>query len=392
MEIIDELEPIKRGPLRGRGRLPRLLRQHRHRHRHPHDGRRSRRRGRCRRARASWPTAFPSTRTSRCHNKAAGAARGRARRAAHDGQAPSGRHARVTSARSPRRLRGGRRTRGGDLPAGPAQPGRGGARARGVRRGRSCCSHRARSTRSCGVVSARLTRRASCSTSTRASATIADRPAAAGSSSARRPTSRRSSWRCAAVRGFGAVADDRPTRRRRLARHRRRSTVARADARRARRAAGSTWTTYEAPASTPACRRWAASSTEQPRSPPRPAVLERSVSFTKGCYTGQELVARIDSRGGNVPRHVRGVRIVGDGAVGDARRAEGRDVGEITSAVADAGGTVALAVLARVIVPPATVVVLTESGRLPGSVFELPARSPAAGQSCGRRPPARPRP
>ena len=31
------------------------------------------------------------------------------------------------------------------------------------------------------------------------------------------------------------------------------------------------------------------------------------MSFTKGCYTGQELVARIDSRGSNVPRHLRGL-------------------------------------------------------------------------------------
>ena len=38
MEIIDELEPTKRGPYAGRGRLPRLLRQPRHRHRDPHDG------------------------------------------------------------------------------------------------------------------------------------------------------------------------------------------------------------------------------------------------------------------------------------------------------------------------------------------------------------------
>src|SRR5690606_21505245 len=38
-------------------------------------------------------------------------------------------------------------------------------------------------------------------------------------------------------------------------------------------------------------------------------AIDASVSFTKGCYTGQELVARIDSRGGNVPRPVRGLRI-----------------------------------------------------------------------------------
>ena len=36
-------------------------------------------------------------------------------------------------------------------------------------------------------------------------------------------------------------------------------------------------------------------------------LIDASVSFTKGCYTGQELVARIDSRGGNVPRPLRGL-------------------------------------------------------------------------------------
>jgi folate-binding protein YgfZ len=36
-------------------------------------------------------------------------------------------------------------------------------------------------------------------------------------------------------------------------------------------------------------------------------LLDRSVSFTKGCYTGQELVARLDSRGNNVPRRLVGL-------------------------------------------------------------------------------------
>lgn len=41
--------------------------------------------------------------------------------------------------------------------------------------------------------------------------------------------------------------------------------------------------------------------------PHEAGVVERTVSFTKGCYTGQELVARIDSRGGNVPRRLVGI-------------------------------------------------------------------------------------
>jgi folate-binding protein YgfZ len=36
-------------------------------------------------------------------------------------------------------------------------------------------------------------------------------------------------------------------------------------------------------------------------------LVDRSVSFTKGCYTGQELVARLDSRGNNVPRRLVGI-------------------------------------------------------------------------------------
>jgi folate-binding protein YgfZ len=36
-------------------------------------------------------------------------------------------------------------------------------------------------------------------------------------------------------------------------------------------------------------------------------LVERTVSFTKGCYTGQELVARLDARGSNVARRLVGV-------------------------------------------------------------------------------------
>ena len=41
--------------------------------------------------------------------------------------------------------------------------------------------------------------------------------------------------------------------------------------------------------------------------PAEAGLVEAAVSFTKGCYTGQELVDRIDSRGSNVPRHLRGL-------------------------------------------------------------------------------------
>ncbi len=37
-------------------------------------------------------------------------------------------------------------------------------------------------------------------------------------------------------------------------------------------------------------------------------LVERTVSFTKGCYTGQELVARLDARGTRVARRLCGLR------------------------------------------------------------------------------------
>ncbi|HEY5199943.1 MAG TPA: hypothetical protein VIJ31_03455, partial [Acidothermaceae bacterium] len=41
-------------------------------------------------------------------------------------------------------------------------------------------------------------------------------------------------------------------------------------------------------------------------------LVERTVSFTKGCFTGQELVARLDARGSKVARRLRGL-VVADG-------------------------------------------------------------------------------
>ena len=51
--------------------------------------------------------------------------------------------------------------------------------------------------------------------------------------------------------------------------------------------------------------------------PAEAGLVAASVSFTKGCYTGQELVARIDSRGSNVPRCLRGLLLSGPAAPGE---------------------------------------------------------------------------
>ena len=109
--------------------------------------------------------------------------------------------------------------------------------------------------------------------------------------------------------------------------------------------------------------------------PAEAGVVDMSVSFTKGCYTGQELVARIDSRGGNVPRRLRGL-VLGEGPapVGATVQADGKDVGHLTSVAFSPGfdATVALAYVRRSVEPPAEVVVEWDGGSSPARVEALP--------------------
>src|SRR5690606_13700022 len=86
-------------------------------------------------------------------------------------------------------------------------------------------------------------------------------------------------------------------------------------------------------------------------------VVDVSASFTKGCYVGQELVARVESRGSNTPRHLRGLQLHGPAEAGEELVDDaGRAVGRITSV---AGG-VALGYLARSVEVPAAL--RTEDG------------------------------
>jgi len=101
-------------------------------------------------------------------------------------------------------------------------------------------------------------------------------------------------------------------------------------------------------------------------------LIDLSVSFTKGCYTGQELVARIDSRGGNVPRPVRGLQLrAAPPEVGAPVVADGKAVGVVTSSASSpAFGAIALAPVARSVEPGTTVQV----GGADATVVELPFR------------------
>lgn len=96
-------------------------------------------------------------------------------------------------------------------------------------------------------------------------------------------------------------------------------------------------------------------------------IVDHSVSFTKGCFVGQELVARIDSRGGNVPRHLRAIVLEGHVEAGAEIEADG-PAGPVTTAAALETGPVALAFCGRRVEPGASVRV----AGVTGVVHELP--------------------
>jgi folate-binding protein YgfZ len=116
-------------------------------------------------------------------------------------------------------------------------------------------------------------------------------------------------------------------------------------------------------------------------------AIDASVSFTKGCYTGQELVARIDSRGGNVPRPIRLFTITGatGGAAVDAGEGppvgaeinhDGSVVGTVTSSSPALGGdhpALALGPLARAVGIGAVVELADGPRRWSAVVIEPPA-------------------
>ncbi len=128
--------------------------------------------------------------------------------------------------------------------------------------------------------------------------------------------------------------------------------------------------------------------------PAEAGLVEAAVSFTKGCYTGQELVARIDSRGSNVPRHLRGLLLSGPaapgeplyrlspagqgGAPGETGAGEGagqagpgpvKEAGRLTSvALSPERGWVALGYLGRAVTAGETLVVGAPG---PGAVYAL---------------------
>jgi folate-binding protein YgfZ len=104
--------------------------------------------------------------------------------------------------------------------------------------------------------------------------------------------------------------------------------------------------------------------------PQEAGIVPQTVSFTKGCYTGQELVARLDARGSRVARRLCAVvpmagaldpaALVGAELVGP----DGTGRGEVTSAAwcPAVGGPAGLAYAPRSLAVPGPVVLRTGSG------------------------------
>jgi folate-binding protein YgfZ len=104
----------------------------------------------------------------------------------------------------------------------------------------------------------------------------------------------------------------------------------------------------------------------------------RAISFTKGCYVGQEVIVRVVHRGGGrVARRLVGVRANGNQVFPSkaSLRHDGKNVGHITSAAWSPrlGAVVALAYVRREFVEPGTTLAVDCDGTpVPAVVSALP--------------------
>jgi tRNA-modifying protein YgfZ len=107
--------------------------------------------------------------------------------------------------------------------------------------------------------------------------------------------------------------------------------------------------------------------------PAEAGIVARAVNFEKGCYIGQEPVARLHYRG-KPNRRLRGLRLSGAAERGTPLRLGDREVGTIGSACVDpALGPIALSVVRREAADGDRVAV--GDGELSAEVVELPFRA-----------------
>jgi folate-binding protein YgfZ len=104
--------------------------------------------------------------------------------------------------------------------------------------------------------------------------------------------------------------------------------------------------------------------------PQEAGLNERAVSFTKGCYVGQETVARLHYRG-KPNRHLRGLRLSAPATPGDELRLGEKVVGRLGTVVeSPTFGPIALALVRREAAPGDTVAVA--GGAVTADVVDLP--------------------
>ena len=104
--------------------------------------------------------------------------------------------------------------------------------------------------------------------------------------------------------------------------------------------------------------------------PGEAGIVERAVSFTKGCYVGQEPVARMYHRG-RPNRHLRGLRMSAAVSAGEPVMSDDREVGRLSTSVTSPRlGPIGLAILRREVEEGDQLVVGGEA--VGATVVELP--------------------
>ncbi len=120
-------------------------------------------------------------------------------------------------------------------------------------------------------------------------------------------------------------------------------------------------------------------------------VEQRGISFTKGCYVGQEVIIRVMHRGhGRVARHLMGLTLDGVDvpAAGDPIEGDGKEVGRVTSAVFSPALARAIAIgyLHRDWQTAGTAVQIVHDGAAhPAAITTLPFVDPGESGGCIRR-------
>lgn len=106
--------------------------------------------------------------------------------------------------------------------------------------------------------------------------------------------------------------------------------------------------------------------------PAEAGIVETAVNFTKGCYIGQEPVARLHHRG-KPNRHLRGLRFKSPVEDGSPVRLGDRELGSVGTAVlSPAAGQIGIAILRKEAEPGTTVVVDSGPDQVEAEVVELP--------------------